>query len=175
MKGTTLLSTAFLIAQESKCVSWKVGAVIAKDGRIISTGINGTVAGQPNPDEVAEERGWVVDGKLNPEFQDEYSKWVAGNVIHAEINALLFAARTGNSIEGASIYVTMSPCSDCAKAIGNSGIRQLFYCYEYPKGGTDWVQRLTRAGVKVHKVDPSELKHIDWEKVTVKCKRHSPS
>lgn len=162
---------AFLAAQESKCVSYKVGAVIAKNSRIISTGRNGTAVGQDNPDEVAAERHWSIDGVLRQAQSDEYSTWAKSNIIHAEINAILFAARTGNSIDGATLYCTLSPCGDCAKAIAQSGIKRLIYCEEYNSACAGWARYLTDAGIDVVKIDKTNLKMLDWENVTSRQKR----
>ena len=171
MKDTTLLQIAFMVAQESKCVSYKVGAVIAKNSRIISTGRNGTAMGQSNPDEIAAENHWSIGGILRQAQSDEYSKWAKSNIIHAEINAILFAARTGNSIDGATLYCTLSPCGDCAKAIAQSGIKRLVYCEEYNSACSGWSKYLTDAGVDVVKVDKKYLSMLDWDIVTDRQKR----
>lgn len=63
---------------------------------------------------------------LAKEHRSAHSEWSSKNEIHAELNAILFAARNGSSIEGATMYVTLSPCPDCAKAIAQSGIKSWF-------------------------------------------------
>lgn len=176
MKDTTLLQTAFLVAQESKCPSYRVGAVIAKNGRVISTGYNGTVSGAENPDEVAAANGWLGLNEhkkqcLIASKREEYSAWAAENVIHAEQNAILFAARSGSAIDGATIYCTLSPCHQCAKMIANSGIKRLVYCEEYPRGGNNWIEYLNSAGVSVTKIDKSELKYLSFDSVVSRCER----
>jgi dCMP deaminase len=177
MKLVSVMQTAFIMAQESKCLSYRVGAVIVKDGRIISTGYNGTTAGMTNPDEYAESVGWAgsdpEDGSLRlfEEYQDLYSEWGRSNIIHAEINSILFAARCGNSIAGATMVCTLSPCMDCAKAIAQSGIKQLVYCDEYPKGSPTWSNFLRDAGVDVIKIDRAYLQHLNWNLVVGKMKR----
>lgn len=178
MKITSLLQQAFINAQESKCLSYRVGAIIAKDGRPVTAGYNGTVTGQPNCDEVALDNGWAeyvdVPGvgkelRLKESCSDAYSEWGRSKIIHAEINAILFAAREGKSIDGGTMYCTMSPCPDCAKAIAQSGIRTLVYCEEYSKSKEDWTKDLTNAGVKIIHLDKSHLNMLNWE--TVKSKR----
>lgn len=114
------LNIAREIAKASKCVSKQVGAVIVKDGRILSTGYNGTPAGFQNCCEY-----W--DGK----YTKEHHEWSKKYEIHAEMNAIIWAARKGISIEGASIYVTLEPCSECSKNIIASGIKKIVYEKSY--------------------------------------------
>ncbi|UYD60142.1 deoxycytidylate deaminase [Aeromonas phage avDM12-TAAL] len=180
MKTTTFLQNAFLVAQESKCVSYRVGAIISKDDRPISSGYNGTISGQPNCDEVAEENGWAeyvdVPGvgkelRLRQDKSDEYSAWAKSNVIHAEMNAILFAAHGGKSIEGATMYCTMAPCPECAKTIAQAKIKTLVYCEDYNGSNADWAETLTRSGIKVIKIDKKYLTMLNWEKVLSKRKR----
>ena len=108
------------IATASKCVSKQVGAVIVKDGRILSTGYNGTPAGYQNCSDF-----W--DGKYTKDHHD----WSKTYEIHAEMNAIIWAARKGISIEGATIYVTLEPCSECSKNLIASGIKRIVYEKSY--------------------------------------------
>lgn len=168
MLSQTYMQIAYLIAKNSKCVSWKVGALIEKDGRIISTGFNGTPAGQENCSCHAHKSGWLDDeGKMIPEKRPEHSAWSHKNEIHAELNAILFAARSGVSIEGASMWCTASPCPDCAKAIANSGIKHIYYCDTYDRnGGRDWADILNKADITVTRIPKAlltDLKGIDNE------------
>lgn len=180
MKSTTMLATAFLIAQESRCVSYRVGAIISKHGRIVSTGYNGTVSGQPNCDEVAHENGWAeyVDTenigkvlKLREDKSDDYSDWAKNEVIHAEMNAILYAAKTGEGIDGGSMYCTMAPCPECTKAIAQSGVKVLYYCEEYNGSDPSWADTLTQCGIKIHKIDKKFLPMIDFNKIKSKRER----
>ena len=122
LSDTNFLKIAQEIASASKCVSKQVGAVIVKDGRILSTGYNGTPAGYTNCTQ-----HW--DG----EYTKEHHEWSKTYEIHAEMNAIIWAARKGISIEDATIYVTLEPCSDCSKNIIASGIRRIVYerAYEH--------------------------------------------
>lgn len=285
MKVTTFLQTAYLIAQESKCVSWSVGALIEKNGRIISTGYNGSPAGGLNCCDHAREQGWMnhhyhkskkylvknserinqyyesdeipeqglyteipenaslaklvkaddplgshivfyknekgityiwsneyrftkqlssdnpsygwystgewfsninnsdrskglivwssknLDTQyrpiivLDPVHRADHSKWSAVNEIHAELNAILYAARNGLSIDGATMYVTLSPCADCCKAIAQSGIKKLVYCETYDKAPANWSDILRNAGIEVYNVDKSRLTNLNWENI----------
>lgn len=154
MKHSTFLNIARLIASESKCVSWQVGAVIVKDDRIISTGYNGTRSGAENCCDHSLKQGWMYTRPngcsiLRQEFRENHSIWSKKNEIHAELNAILFAAKNGHSIDGATMYVTASPCPDCAKAITQSGIKKLFYVTLYDKNEDDWASIMTDAGIEV--------------------------
>jgi len=100
----------------SHCVRSKVGAVLVKDGNIISFGYNGTPSGMDN---CCEENDVTLS-----------------HVIHAECNAILKAAKTGNSVDNSTLYLTLSPCLDCSKLILQSGIKRVVYLNEYrnPEG-----------------------------------------
>lgn len=99
-------------ANLSHCVRKKVGAIIVKDKMIISDGYNGVPSGFPNAcEDVNGETFWYV--------------------LHAEANAILKVAKSTNNIEGATLYLTHSPCKDCSKLILQSGIKRLVYIYEY--------------------------------------------
>lgn len=172
MKSTTFMQTAFLIAQESKCSSWKVGVVIEKNGRIISTGYNGSVSGLTNCCDHCVDQGWAerVDGtvKLYKDKRQEHSAWSLNNEVHAEMNAILFAARNGTSTEGSTLYTTLAPCYNCAKAIAQSGVRTVVYAEDYDMNSTEWSKVLVDAGVKVHKLDKKHLKFLRWEEIKSK-------
>jgi len=118
----TFMSVAELIAQHSRAEREKVGAILVKDKRIISIGFNGTPAGFPNECE--------VDGVTLPE------------VLHAESNAISKCAKSAESSDGAILYVTLSPCLECAKLIIQSGIKEVYYRREYrKKEGLDLLAR----------------------------------
>ncbi|QHB48368.1 dCMP deaminase [Acinetobacter phage vB_AbaM_Kimel] len=177
MKSSTFMQIAYLVSQESKCMSWKVGAVIAKNGRIISTGYNGSPAGGVNCCDHAEQEGWTTN-QYNPkpphinkvllkaECRNAHSEWSKVNEIHAELNAILYAAKNGTSIDGATMYVTLSPCPDCAKAIANSGIKQLVYSETYDRNLPGWEKILEAAGINVFQINKQSLKNLDWSNIT---------
>ena len=125
------LQMAEVWAQNSYCKRRKVGALLVKDRMIISDGYNGTPSGFEN---VCEE-----DGVTKP------------YVLHAEANAITKVAKSGNSSEGATLYVTASPCLECSKLIIQAGIKRVVYRDEYRL--TDGVDLLRRAGIQVEKVD----------------------
>lgn len=95
----------------SYCTRSKVGAVLVKDGNVISFGYNGTPAGMDN---TCEE---------NDVTKDE--------VIHAEMNAILKAAKSGNAVDGSTLYLSLSPCQNCCKLIIQSGIKRVVYLEGY--------------------------------------------
>ena len=120
------LRMATIWAENSYCVRRKVGAIIVKNQMIISDGYNGTPSGFEN---VCEDE----NGLTKP------------YVLHAEANAITKVARSNNSSDGATLYVTASPCLECAKLIIQSGIRRVVYNELYRI--SDGVDLLERAGV----------------------------
>ena len=118
-------------AKNSYCKRRQVGALLVKNNMIISDGYNGTPSGFEN---VCEENGVTKP-----------------YVLHAEANAISKVAKSGNSSEGATLYVTASPCIECAKLIIQSGIKRVVYKDEYRL--TDGIDLLARAGVEVEKID----------------------
>ena len=110
------LNIAREISTMSKCNRSKVGAILVKDGNIISMSYNGTPAGMDNT--------------------CEKNDITLPHVIHAEMGAILKAAKTGNSVDSSTLYLTLSPCLDCSKLILQSGIKRVVYLNEYrnPQG-----------------------------------------
>ena len=129
---TRYLQMARVWAENSYCVRRKVGALIVKDNMIISDGYNGTPAGFEN---VCEDDM----GKTKP------------YVLHAEANAISKVAQSGNSSKDATLYVTASPCMECAKLIIQAGIKRVVY--RDPYRITDGIDLLRRAGIEVEQVD----------------------
>ena len=130
------------LANRSHCVKAKVGAVLTKDTRIISLGYNGPPAGTHNCDEV-----WPQDGCPRD------SKGSCSLALHAEQNAILYATKNNISMEGATLYVTLSPCISCARVIFTIGIKKVFYMNSYAafKGipSDEGVDFLKKFGVEV--------------------------
>lgn len=119
------LDIAENISNMSHCVSYKVGAILVKDKRIISSGYNGTPAGYKNCNEIFENYS-----KENRENHHEFSEMFE---IHAELNTILTAAKNGICINNCDIYTTLQPCNDCLKMICNSGIKNIYYRIKYDK------------------------------------------
>lgn len=119
-------------AENSYCVRRQVGALIVKEGMIISDGFNGTPSGFEN---VCEDES----GKTKP------------YVLHAEANAITKLAKSANSGDGATLYVTASPCLECAKLIIQSGIKRVVYCDSYHTD--EGIKLMERIGIKVVQVE----------------------
>jgi dCMP deaminase len=126
------LEMASVWAKNSYCSRRQVGAILVKDRMIISDGYNGTPSGFEN---VCEDENGVTKPY----------------VLHAEANAITKVAKSSNSSLGATLYVTASPCMECAKLIIQAGIRRVVYLEEYRI--TDGVDLLRRAGVQVEKFE----------------------
>tara|TARA_B100001093_G_scaffold73744_1_gene64432 strand:+ start:45 stop:470 length:426 start_codon:yes stop_codon:yes gene_type:complete len=118
-------------AKLSHCKRRQVGALIVKDKMIISDGYNGTPTGFENC----------------CEDDEGYTKWY---VLHAEANAILKVASSTQSTRGSTLYVTLSPCTDCSKLIFQSGISRVVYITEY-KDRTG-IEFLIKSGVKVEQI-----------------------
>ena len=119
------MGMAELTAERSTCLRRKVGAVIVVDKRIVATGYNGAPKGLPH----CEELGGCLREKLGVPSGQRHELCRA---LHAEQNAIIQAAVMGNSINGASIFVTHQPCSICAKMIINAGIKRIVVRNGYP-------------------------------------------
>lgn len=125
------LRMAKIWAENSYCNRRQVGALIVKNKMIISDGYNGTPSGFPN---ICEDE----DGVTFP------------YVLHAEANAITKIARSGNNSDGATLYVTDSPCIECAKLIIQAGIKRVVYSRSYRL--TDGVDLLKRVGIDVEHI-----------------------
>lgn len=118
--------------QLSYCKRKKVGAIIVRDKMIISDGYNGTPTGFENC----------------CEDEEGYTQWY---VLHAEANAILKVAQSTQSCEGATLYITLSPCRECSKLIHQSGITRVVYQNGYRD--TSGVDFLKKAGVMVEQIE----------------------
>jgi len=142
LNDKNFINIATEIASASKCVSKQVGAVIVKDGRILSTGYNGTPAGFQNCCDF-----W--DGN----YTKDHHEWSKTYEIHAEMNAIIWAARKGISIEGGTIYVTLEPCSECSKNLIASGIKRIVYLKSYEHTNSSIVSKfLSDNGVAIEQL-----------------------
>ena len=124
-------------AENSYCKRRQVGALLVKDKTIISDGYNGTPSGFPN----------VCEDENDTTFP---------YVLHAEANAIAKVAQSNNSSDGATLYVTASPCIECAKLIIQAGIKRVVYSEKYRL--TDGIDLLERAGVKVEFLNEQDYK-----------------
>jgi dCMP deaminase len=126
------LEMAAIWAKNSYCTRRQVGALLVKDRMIISDGYNGTPSGFEN---VCEDENGVTKPY----------------VLHAEANAITKVAKSHNSSDGATLYITDSPCMECAKLIIQAGIKRVVYAREYRI--IDGVGLLRRAGIEVEKIE----------------------
>jgi len=130
------LKMADIWAQNSYCKRRKVGALLVKDKMIISDGYNGTPSGFEN------------------ECEDEDNK-TKTYVLHAEANAITKVAKSGNSSQDATLYVTSSPCIECSKLIIQAGIKRVVFTENYRL--EDGINLLKRANIDVEQVDPGDI------------------
>lgn len=138
------MEVARLVATWSSCYqeNRQVGAVIARNKRILTTGYNGASSGVKS----CKERGVCLRRELGIPSGTRHEVCYA---THAEQNAIIQAARMGLSVEGATLYCTHQPCVICAKMIINSGIERIVYCEGYPDEFS--LQLLNEAHVKIEK------------------------
>lgn len=139
-----------VVAQRSTCLRSQVGALIVREGRIVSMGYNGPVSGMPacsKPDDLQQKL--IATGALEPSGTECMGPGCTRS-LHAETNAIAFAARAGVSVEGCTMYCSMSPCINCAKVIVNSGIKELKYLEEYRD--TSGLELLRKAGITVEQI-----------------------
>lgn len=138
------MELAVNLAKRSHCIMRHVGAVLAKDTRIISIGYNGPPAETHNCDEEWPDKGCPRD-----------SKGGCSLAIHAEQNALLYAVKNKTEVKGATLYVTLAPCLACARIIYTMGVSKVVYLNSYAeyKGieSDEGVDFLIKFGVEVQR------------------------
>ena len=161
------MDVAERFAELSSARRLHVGAIVVKDDRIISIGYNGMPAGWDNNCEdvewcsaggwlSAEEivEGWPYEGTYldadGNTMQGRYRLKTKPEVLHAETNAIAKLAKSTESGDGAVLFVTHSPCLDCAKLIFQSGIRSVFYRDNYRS--TDGIEFLEKSGIEVKQI-----------------------
>ncbi len=132
---TRYMRMATIWAENSYCKRRQVGALLVKDKMIISDGYNGTPSGFDNN----------CEDENNSSFP---------YVLHAEANAITKVARSNNSSDGATLYVTASPCIECAKLIIQAGIKRVVYGEQYRL--LDGVDLLRKAGIDVSQIEPGK-------------------
>lgn len=137
-----------VVAQRSTCARAAVGAVIVRDRNILATGYNGAPAGMPH----CTESGCLVYTSTNPSGETEENCY---RTIHAEINAIAQAAKSGVSIKDSRIYITHSPCIQCLKVLVNTGVGRICYGRPYK---LDQVRELIEgSGVIMEHIAPIEV------------------
>ena len=116
----------------STCERLKVGAVITKNNRIISTGYNGVPSGLKHCCEIHKDIDFSI-----PENNEMHKKFSAHYELHAEQNAIVEAAKNGIALNDSILYTTVEPCDYCRKLIAQSGIKKVFYRYKYDRNQSE--------------------------------------
>jgi dCMP deaminase len=138
------MKTAFVFAELSTAEKMKVGSIVVKDHRIISIGYNGTPSGWSN----------VCEDKIENPDTGEIELKTKPEVAHSESNAILKLARSHESALDATLFITHSPCINCAKMIYQAGISSVYYSIEYRS--TDGIEFLKKCNISVHQVKETQ-------------------
>lgn len=143
----TFMSVAQTFAERSRCTRLQVGAILVKDKRIISCGYNGVPSGMKHCDEVfTKEYVHTLEGRI------KHHDFSLRNELHAEQNCLAYGFKSGITIDDNCIlYVTTCPCTDCAKLICASGIKNVIYRDEYDRT-SEGKKFLEESGINIHKI-----------------------
>ncbi|MBL4655893.1 MAG: dCMP deaminase family protein, partial [Bacteroidia bacterium] len=143
------MELAEILARKSHCIKANVGAVLVKDTRIISVGYNGPPAKTHNCDEEWPDEGCPRDVNGGCSL-----------ALHAEENAIMYAAKNGTSIDGATLYITLSPCLPCARVVYTVGIKKVYYLHSYAqfkgRDEDEGLEFLKKFKVKVQQFEYSE-------------------
>lgn len=149
---TLFMRQAADLAEKSTCIRKQVGAILVKDNRPISLGYNGTPKGDAHCCDhgwdVKELRKLLAGAKVSQEFLKQHGEWSKLNELHAERNAILYCARRGIATEGATLYITLSPCHQCAMDILIAGIKRVVYGELYDRE-TSGIVFLSSRGVQM--------------------------
>lgn len=129
------MKCALASSEMSNAVRKKVGAVIAREGRILASGYNGQPRKLDNCCEYIDTSGQLA---------------TKDTVVHAELNAILFCAKYGIMTDGADLYVTMCPCQKCASALIQAGIKHVYYLDDYRDMSA--IELLNEAGIEINRI-----------------------
>lgn len=143
------MNTAKIFAELSHARRLKVGAIVVKDNRIVSIGYNGMPAGWENNCEYEEEI-LVSDLEKGNRLEKTGQLKTKPEVLHAETNAIAKLARSTESGDGATMFITHSPCIECAKLIYQSGISAVYYGENYRDDSG--IEFLRKSGIEVEKI-----------------------
>jgi dCMP deaminase len=143
------MKTAETFAELSSARRLKVGAIVVKDDRIISIGYNGMPAGWDNNCEY-EDVGFLDAVFGQPQTLITHGLKTRSEVLHAEMNSLMKLAKSNESGNQASMFVTHAPCIECAKGIYQAGIKEVFYRSDYRS--SDGVEFLKKCNINVEKL-----------------------
>ena len=156
---------AELVEGQSTCCRMHVGAVLVKDNRVISIGFNGTASGQEHCEdyfarlyqaEFADKFPTYEEYHASRTFYDAHGQFSNDNELHAEQNAILFAAKNGIATAGSTLYVTVSPCIHCAKVIVAAGVTRVFFKTLYDRS-QEGIVFLGKNGIECRQLTDKEL------------------
>jgi len=159
-----LMGCALDFAERSTCQRIKAGAVIAVEGHIVSTGYNGNAPGKEHccdyfenlyykEPALAHSLPTYEDYLQSETFKKVHHEWALSYELHAEMNAIIYAAKRGIEINGADIYTTYSPCIFCTKAIIQAGIKKVYYHTLYErKEGLESLEILKNNNIKLFQI-----------------------
>jgi dCMP deaminase len=149
-RGEMLLQMANAVRRRSTCSRAQVGALIIQGGRPVMTGYNGAPAGMPHCDHTCTCDEDYPDADYQPTLHQPTCPARPGcaTAVHAEANAIAYAAREGIRVQGSRMFVTLSPCYPCALLIASAGVSELTYLERYRD--TSGLALLVDAGVAIH-------------------------
>ncbi len=147
-KNNYYLDIAQTVSERSTCLRRRFGAIIVKNDVIVSTGYNGAPRGRLNCNEI----GSCYRDSLGIPKGERYELCRS---VHAEANAITKVAKSNNSSEGATLYVTDAPCMECSKLIIQAGIRRVVYNKDYRN--TEGLELLERAGIEICKYQDEQI------------------
>lgn len=145
------MTVAMAVRKKANCLGRRVGAIIVKENRIISAGYNGTPEGMTN---------CLDGGCIRCKKRETYASSTGYDVcicVHAEQNALISAARFGNSIEGAFVYSTLRPCFDCTKAMLQAKVHTIYFIHDWKHPIDSLQEQYALAQDKL----PGGVRHLD--------------
>jgi len=139
------LNIVEIVGSRSTCDRGRPGCIIVKDKRILATGYAGSPVGQPHCDDVGHEMQKAID-------DDNRISEHCVRTLHAEVNAIAYAAKFGVSIDGSTLYVKFTPCYTCAKMVVNAGIKRVVAKVKYHAGDRT-VKLFKKAGIKLQIIE----------------------
>lgn len=152
----TFLNIAKEFSKHSTCCRKKVGAIITCNKRVISSGYNGTPSAIKHCEEVFKDISEEDKLDLNSEFCKQHAIFSKAYELHAEQNCIAFAAKNGIKIDNDCVlYTTLSPCSDCAKLIAQSGIKRVVYEEKYDRD-TKGIELLKSLNINCEQIEKEE-------------------
>jgi dCMP deaminase len=135
MNDKIYLEMAETMAKMSKCQSRKVAAIAVRNGKIIATGINGSLPGAMNCNE-------RFPNGVNKSNRDEHHRWSNKYEHHAEFNLMIDFMKSAQTIEGCTIYINLQPCSGCSKLLSALPIKRIVYNKEYDFGDLQYTKAM---------------------------------